>query len=249
MGRWAAWGLNSNQIKIAAFGAMTIDHAVWLCFPGLQTQWYVLLLHALGRITAPVMWFFLAEGFHYTTNIEGYVKRLFAFALISHFAYGFAFGIPWMPLSTGVFNQTSVMWPLAWSVVLMAIMGRQDIGKGWKIAAIVGICLMAFPADWSSVAVMCPYFLYLHRGNFRRQAWQLLLWSAQYALVYYFVLDKQYGLLQMCTLLSLPLLAAYNGERGRMRGMQWFFYIFYPAHLCVIGILRLLWYGDVSLIF
>ncbi|MBQ4448013.1 MAG: MBL fold metallo-hydrolase [Clostridia bacterium] len=47
------------------------------------------------------------------------------------------------------------------------------------------------------------------------------------------------GLLQMCTLLSLPILRLYNGERGRLKGMKWFFYIYYPAHLFIIGIIRI----------
>ena len=36
---------------------------------------------------------------------------MFVFALISHFAYCFAFGIN-PPFTTGVFNQTSVMYPV-----------------------------------------------------------------------------------------------------------------------------------------
>ena len=44
----------------------------------------------------------------------------------------------------------------------------------------------------------------------------------------------------MCTLLSLPILKQYNGERGSWKGMKWFFYIYYPAHLFVIGIIRVL---------
>ncbi len=43
----------------------------------------------------------------------------------------------------------------------------------------------------------------------------------------------------MCTLRSLPNLRLYNGERGRLKGMKWFFYIYYPAHLFIIGIIRI----------
>lgn len=56
-------GLNSNQIKLIAIVAMTIDHIVWLLFPGCQHIWWVWCLHIAGRITAPIMWFFIAEGF------------------------------------------------------------------------------------------------------------------------------------------------------------------------------------------
>ena len=55
-------GLNSNQIKVIAIIAMTIDHVTWLLFPGCQKIWWVMLLHVIGRLTAPIMWFFIAEG-------------------------------------------------------------------------------------------------------------------------------------------------------------------------------------------
>ncbi|MBQ1349994.1 MAG: conjugal transfer protein TraX, partial [Ruminococcus sp.] len=77
--------LNANQIKLIAIIAMTIDHLTWALFPGLQTQWYVMALHIIGRLTAPIMWFFVAEGCHYTRNIKRYAGRLFLFAVVSHF--------------------------------------------------------------------------------------------------------------------------------------------------------------------
>ena len=48
-------GLNSNQIKLIAILAMTIDHVTWLLFPGYQTIWWVILLHVVGRLTAPII--------------------------------------------------------------------------------------------------------------------------------------------------------------------------------------------------
>ena len=52
----------------------------------------------------------------------------------------------------------------------------------------------------------------------------------------------------MFTFLSLPVLAGYNGERGRLTGMKWFYYIYYPAHLVVIGIVRIALHGDIPII-
>ncbi len=242
-------GLNANHIKLIAIVAMTIDHLTWLFFPGLQAVWYVYLLHVIGRLTAPIMWFFIAEGCHYTKDIKKYAGRLFLFAIISHFAYNFAFGIPFMPLSTGVINQTSVMWPLAWAVVLIAVCNNDEIPKWGQISAIVVICLIAFPGDWSSIAVMCPFFLYMHRGEFKKQALDIFVWALIYATVYFFMIDRLYGLLQLFTVLSIPVLVTYNGERGSWKGMKWLFYIYYPANLIVVGILRLMLYGDVPLLF
>ena len=210
------------MLKLIAIVAMTVDHLTWALFPGTQAVWYVVALHIIGRLTAPIMWFFIAEGCHYTHDRKKYAVRLFIFAVISHFAYDFAFGIPFLPLSTGVFNQTSVMWSLAWAAVLIFICRRDGIPQWGKILATVLICVISFPSDWSSIAVMAVYFIFL---------------------------DKLYGALQMFTFLSVPVLAAYNGERGKLTGMKWFYYIYYPAHLVVIGIVRIALHGEIPIIF
>ena len=242
-------GLNANQIKLVAIIAMTIDHLTWAFFPGTQAIWYVFALHIIGRLTAPIMWFFIAEGCHFTHDMKRYAGRLFLFAIISHFAYDFAFGIPFLPLSTGPFNQTSVMWSLAWAVILIAICSSERIPQWAKIFSIIVICVVSFPSDWSSIAVMCPFFLYAHRGNFKKQAVDIIMWSFVYAAVYFLFLDKLYGVLQMFTFLTIPILAQYNGERGSWKGMKWLFYVYYPAHLVVIGFIRIALHGNISLIF
>ena len=177
------------------------------------------------------------------------VARLFLFALVSHFAYDFAFGIPFFDLSAGIFNRTSVLWSLAIAAALIFLTQSERIPEGVKYAAIFVACLLAFSADWSSVAVMCPFFLFMHRGSFKKQALDIVIWSFVYALVYFIFLDKPYGVLQLFTCLSIPLLSRYNGERGEGRGMKWLFYVYYPAHLVVIGIIRILLHGNVPIIF
>ena len=231
-------GLNSNQIKLIAIIAMTIDHVTWLLYPGCQRIWWVMLLHVIGRLTAPIMWFFIAEGFHYTRNVKRYILRLFIFAVISHFAYDFAGGISFIP--NGFFNMTSVMWSLAWSVVLMVIFTTDRLPQWSKILLVVLLCFITFPSDWSTVAAMCPVYLYLNRGDFKKQSVTMLIWVAIYAAVYFVFMDKVYGIIQMFALLSLPILRNYNGERGNWKGMKWFFYVYYPAHLFVIGFIRVM---------
>ena len=243
--------LNANQIKLIAIIAMTVDHLTWAFFPGTQAVWYVFALHIIGRLTAPIMWFFIAEGCHYTRNIWKYAGRLFIFAIISHFAYNFAFGIPFLPFSGGsFFNQTSVMWSLAWAVVLVAINRSEKVPKWAKILAIPVICVITFPSDWSCIAVMCPFFLYQHRGDFKKQAIDIVLWTLMYAVIYFLFLDKLYGVLQMFTFLTIPILAQYSGERGKkIPGTKWLFYIYYPSHLVVVGMIRVALHGNISSIF
>ena len=49
---------------------MAIDHLAWVLALSDGHVWYLYVLHSIGRITAPIMCFFIEEGFHYTRNIE-----------------------------------------------------------------------------------------------------------------------------------------------------------------------------------
>lgn len=69
-----------------------------------------------------------------------------------------------------------------------------------------------------------------------------------YAIVYFIFIDKIYAILQLFTALTIPILKSYNGERGKWKGMKWFFYIYYPLHLVLVGVLRIvLWGNDVNI--
>ena len=46
-----------------------------------------------------------------------------------------------------------------------------------------------------------------------------------------------YGLVHLACWLAVPLLAMYNGQRGRLKWIGKFFYYYYPAHMAVIGLL------------
>ncbi len=75
----------------------------------------------------------------------------------------------------------------------------------------------------------------------------MVMWVCMYTVIYSIFINAVYGILQMAVVLSVPFLAGYNGERGNWKGMKWFFYLYYPLHLILCGILRLLLYGNVSL--
>ena len=241
-------GLNSNQLKVIAILAMTLDHLISVIYPNYPTDWWIIGCHIIGRLTAPIMWFFIAEGYHYTRNLKKYAMRLFAFAIISHFAYNFAFGIPFIPFQTSVFNQTSVIWSLAWGVVALAITNDKYFKlKAWqKHLAVAIICVITFCSDWSCIAVMAIIAIYANRGNLKKQVTGMMVWVAFYAMVYFLFIDKVYGILQLFVIICVPFMKQYNGERGKWKGMKWFFYFYYPAHLIICGIIRLLLHGNMG---
>ena len=125
--------LDSNMVKIIAIIAMTIDHITWMIYPGYPKEIIPITLHIIGRIACPIMCYFIAEGYHYTKNIHKYTKRLFVFAFLSHFAYVFASMdfLDWtsfIPFYHGkLLNQTSVMWSLAWGLVMLRVVSSQKI--------------------------------------------------------------------------------------------------------------------------
>lgn len=238
--------LDSNMIKIIAIIAMTIDHITWMIYPGYPKAIFPIILHIIGRITCPIMCFFISEGYYYTKDINKYTKRLFVFAFISHFAYVFASMdfVDWksfIPFYYGsALNQTSVMWSLAWGLVMLRVVNSKKIKSNMmKVLLIVLICLISFPSDWSCVASLCILAFGTNRGNLKKQTLWMMFYVAIYAMVYFFAIDKIYGVLQMAVVLSVPIIMMYNGKRGNNQRinniMKWLFYIYYPLHLFIIG--------------
>lgn len=240
--------LNSNQLKLIAIIAMTVDHIAWAMFDGYPSALLPLVMHIIGRLTCPIMCYFIAEGYHYTRNMNKYTFRLFAFAFVSHFAYIFASNDfvdfkSFIPFYYGNFlNQTSVMWSLAWGLVMLRIADSKRIKSIYKVLLVILICIITLPSDWSCIAALCIMAIGTNRGDFRKQMSWMIFYVALYSLVYFFAIDKAYGILQMGVVLSIPVIAMYSGKRGKNpkinKFMKWFFYIFYPVHLFVIGLIN-----------
>ena len=227
---------------------MTVDHIAWAMFDGYPSALLPLVMHIIGRLTCPIMCYFIAEGYHYTRNINKYTFRLFAFAFVSHFAYIFASNDfvdfkSFIPFYYGNFlNQTSVMWSLAWGLVMLRIADSKRIKSIYKVLLVILICIITLSSDWSCIAALCIMAIGTNRGDFRKQMSWMIFYVALYSLVYFFAIDKAYGILQMGVVLSIPVIAMYNGKRGKNpkinKFMKWFFYIFYPVHLFVIGLIN-----------
>lgn len=240
--------LNGNALKVIAIIAMTIDHFTDLLYPNFPTEPAPLALHFIGRLTAPIMWFFVCEGYYYTKNVKKYMLRLGIFAIISHFAYCFGFGISLNPLEGGIFNRTSVMYPLFISVVVLYINDHLlNIPKWLRTVLSVLLVFSAFPADWSCIAVLAIINMYRKRGNLTAQMLQMVLWVSLYGLVSFIFVNKVYAIELIGVLMVWPILYFYDGQKGKAKWLKWFFYLYYPAHLIILGILRLIFFGNVQL--
>jgi hypothetical protein len=230
--------LTSNTIKLIGIIAMTIDHIAVILFPRYSTDLPVLLMHIIGRLTAPIMMFFIVEGYFYTRNIKKYLFRLLVFAIISHFAYAIAFDKDFIPFREAFFDQTSIIWTLGIGLLALTIYNINI--KNWQKLIIIFIVVWtAFPSDWSTPAALAILYMGIYRDNFKKQMFCLVVCIAIYSIIYFMFHNKIYSLIQMFIILAVPILYQYNGQRGTWKGMKWFFYIYYPAHLTILGIIRI----------
>lgn len=224
--------LNRNQLKYIAAAAMAIDHIAAIFFP-LSGGFYI-VCRVIGRLTAPIMCYFLAEGFYYTSSRKNYALRLFVFALIAQPAYAFVHGL------LGPVNL-NVLFTLLLSFCMLAVWEgvRQPLLR-WALAALL-IALSAC-GDWGITAPLWVLCFHLFRGNRARQmtAFALIAGVDLVQIVLTNLLDGfvwYLNLWETGLFLFIPLMLLYNGQRGGGSAFsKWFFYVFYPAHLLAIGL-------------
>jgi hypothetical protein len=238
-------GLSGNALKIVAIIAMTIDHLAWVFYPGFDMAPTTIIMHVIGRITAPVMMFFVSEGYHYTHNRNKYLARLLLFAAISQ--------IPYLMFSDFVIipgiPTMNVIWPFAMGVLALMI-DQGDILpdiKRWQRTVLTWIPLaLAFPSDWSMPAAIAILLMGRQWGNLKRQMSDMAILLAVYAVICGLLFDPIYGLIHIGIIIPIILLYFfYNGTRGIVGGkaMKWIFYIYYPSHPLILGLIKII-YGD-----
>jgi len=126
------------------------------------------------------------------------------------------------------------MWPLSLSIVLIKVGNSSKLPKHNKILPIILLILGSIPSDWGVLALIMPAVLYKCRHSFRLQSCSIFISGVLAALLTQAPLPCR--ILQMFVVLSIPILANYNNERGE--GSKMFFYIYYPLHLVFLGIYK-----------
>jgi hypothetical protein len=234
-------GLTSNSLKLIAIAAMLIDHIAWgfLPFGSVLAQ----VMHIIGRITAPIMFFFIAEGYYRTRNIKKYAIRLGIFALISYLPYVIFQAHSWPP-DARYWGDLNVIYTLFLSLLALWAWDKIE-NEALRILTVVGLCILSIPGDWTFFGVLYTLAFGIHHGDFKEQAkWFSIITIIMVILASiadtanHFVFYKDF--FQLGVLLALPLLSMYNGERGGGKYGKWIFYIFYPAHLLILAVLAIL---------
>lgn len=231
--------LNRNTLKYIAAAAMILDHiAMYLMNAGDNAPLYA-ALRSIGRLTAPIMCFFLASGFQYTSSRKKYGQRLLIFALISQLPYMLAH-YPHASLL-----DMNMIFTLFLSFVMLEL--YEHIGNdALKWTAVTAVIMLSAFGDWGIIAPIWVLMFYRYRDDRKKQ---LISYSVLCVLTVasdiYFCVSHHYHwygeLWQAGVFLAVPLFLLYDGRGGRKSGFsKWFFYILYPSHLAAIGLIRLL---------
>ena len=233
----SSFSLNRNQLKYLAICAMLLDHIAYLFQNNLRNySWgmpLIFLFRSLGRITAPLMSWFLVQGFIHTTSKRRYALRLLIFSIISQVPYYLIHS------SSTAMTQLNVIYTLFLSFLMLCLLESplETVPK-WTLIFL----LLAFSifGDWAFFLPIMVLSFYLLRDKKKNL---LIFYSIISTLVlvsditilclkgYHWYLE----LWQAGMFLFIPLYLFYNGQSGSKAGFhKWFFYIFYPAHLLLL---------------
>jgi hypothetical protein len=227
--------VNSCTFKLLACALMVVDHVGEIFFPGHT------LLRLIGRLVFPTFAYLIAEGFRHTKDPTSYLGRLLLFSLISQPFYMFAFRFPevhfniFFTLSAGLYaiyayNKQKSLWP-----VILAAASTEFVR-----------------ASFGSPGVLMIFFMYRYLDNYKRMALAVFLlgilgfvrynvWAyftdAHFTFtVTYLTTHSVSALFQPMACLAVVLIALYNGKQGPK--IKYFFYLFYPVHLAILGLIR-----------
>lgn len=231
--------LNRTQLKIIAICAMVCDHVAW----GFVEFWSPLgqIMHVIGRLTIPIMCFFIAEGFRKTSNVREYIKRMMLFSVVAM--------LPFYLFFHDVYEyRQNIIFDLLLGLLLLATLENKKFKIWQKIPFAAGLFVIsAIIGGWVIMPMLYILVFYYVREFKKQAAWvcgltialqvflivavelNRVLHFSKYDWPWY---DKLYFLGFMIPLL---LLKHYNGEKGKEIGGRYFFYLFYPGHFLVLA--------------
>lgn len=237
-------GLSACAIKYIAVIAMLIDHIAW-CFVDTYSPLGV-IMHMIGRVTAPVMTYFIAEGFYYTRNVNKYLLRLGIFALISYIPYlymdcGYLTPVVRNEDSITFLSHQGVIYTFFLTVLALKTVHTENLNGLFKGVIVFLLCIASRIGDWYCFPIVWALLFDRYRGSFKKQAEAFTISSVIMVSIKIFLFGEGFkDWFQYAVLLALVPLYFYNGKRGNILGKadKWFFYIFYPLHMLVLGFIK-----------
>ena len=226
--------LSNFDLKLIAIITMTIDH-IGVVF---GTPFYN-LLRAVGRLSFPIFAFLLTEGYVHTKSFSKYFLRLLVLALISEIIYDYVFFDSFIYL-----GANNIFFTLALGLLTLFLLDKSKglIKRYFKdkvdlfiilpityllIVVIIGLMGEFLSFSYGMLGILVISFFYLFKKNF-----PLTVLSVSLSTL---ILGDT---MQYFSLLSLILIYFYNKKLGKK--CKVFFYLYYPLHILVLGVIRML---------
>ena len=226
--------LSNFDLKLIAIITMTIDH-IGVVF---GTPFYN-LLRAVGRLSFPIFAFLLTEGYVHAKSFSKYFLRLLVLAVISEIIYDYVFYERFIYL-----GANNIFFTLALGLFTLFLLDKSRclVKKYFKdkidliiilpityllIVVIMGLIAEFLSFSYGMLGILIISFFYLFKNNFL-----LMVISVSISTL---ILGEP---MQYFSLFSLILICFYNKKLGKKCKM--FFYLFYPLHILVLGLINML---------
>lgn len=218
-------GLTASTLKWIAICSMLIDHFAIAIYWQLEQHTYETyrLLRDIGRIAFPIYCFLLVEGFFLTKNRKKYIGRCFLFACISEIPFNMAIYGQFFCLESQNVYFTLVL-GLCTLYALDKIKGQEGKDVFLRLISIAAGAGLAqiLEVDYHCLGVMFIVMFYYCRGM---NPWHRdIIGAAAFS----------YEITAPLAFIPIHL---YNGKRGLP--LKYVFYLVYPVHLAIYGIIRL----------
>lgn len=228
------WEFSGSTLKIIAIVTMLLDHigastleTYMDSYPEGFKEWRqcYLILRMIGRVAFPIFIFLLIEGFHHTSNRWKYAKNLLIFGFLSEIPFDLAF------FGTVFYwGYQNVMFTLLLGFIAIWVDDKVKGENLWYIKSglcflICGVIAKFGHTDYGFFGVLAIYTLYQvrkYKGAFNITGILLFAWEITAPIAFLFT-------------------SLYNGKRGL--SLKYFFYLFYPVHLLLLGLVRLYFFS------
>lgn len=219
--------MSTFGLKIIAAAAMLTDHIGYM-FAG-----EFLVFRIIGRLAFPIFAFLIVEGALSTHDYKRYVCRMAVFAVISEIPYDLA-----MAAKSFWPNGANVLFTFLIGLICIWFMQKLLVSFGFSSAGYIAgtavffigaLTAQAAGTDYGMYGIIVIYIFYVFRQH-------KLIKSVLLALLFAAMPAQQ-----IAAAAALVPLWFYNGKKGRFaRWIKWGFYLFYPAHLLILYIVRIM---------
>lgn len=230
-------GLGATALLYVALAAMAIDHAAWAFLPPLGAPGVA--LHFIGRAAGPLLFFLLVEYYYSSPNIFKAQWRALVYAALCWPVFVFYLH----GLSPGVQGWLQLGLPFTLFLGLLALRVRHEVrNAALRTVLLVALTALSLLGDWPVFGLLFVLVFDVWRGDVRRRnlaAAVLILVSAIPASLQ----EWPFAVYQLGQFVPLLLLQNTAGSPAPGKRAQWLFVLFYPLHLALLGVLKLVLNG------